>query len=109
MMILLDVVSIYDDVVAHDDVVLVYDDIDHVSVYNTIQSDDVDYSKIAGLVVLLVVMITVFVVFKKFKESGFKTELKKTLMKKQQQYAVKEIISFDDKLHIDIKTITNGN
>ncbi|MDH5431810.1 MAG: hypothetical protein OEW78_08030 [Nitrosopumilus sp.] len=54
-------------------------------------------------------MIAVFVVFKKFKETGFKTELKKTLMKKQQQHTVKEIVSFDDKLHIDIKAITNGN
>ena len=46
--IVVDVVSIYDDDVAHDDVVLADDDnIDHVSVYNTIQSDDVDYSKIA--------------------------------------------------------------
>ena len=45
--IVVDVVSIYDDVVVHDDVVLADDDnIDHVSVYNTIQSDDVDYAKI---------------------------------------------------------------
>jgi len=86
------------------------DDVDDILADNPVQSDViVDYSKIAGLVVLLVAMIAVFVVFKKFKESGFKTELKKTLMKKQQQYAVKEIVSFDDKLHIDIKTITNGN
>ena len=86
------------------------DDVDDILADNPVQSDViVDYSKIAGLVVLLVAMIAVFVVFKKFKESGFKTELKKTLMKKQQQYTVKEIVSFDDKLHIDIKTITNGN
>ena len=86
------------------------DDVDDILADNPVQSDViVDYSKIAGLVVLLVVMIAVFVVFKKFKESGFKTELKKTLMKKQQQYTVKEIVSFDDKLHIDIKTITNEN
>jgi len=44
--IVVDVVSIYDDVVVHDDVVLSDDNIDHVSVYNTIQSDDVDYAKI---------------------------------------------------------------
>ena len=86
------------------------DDVDDILADNPVQSDViVDYSKIAGLVVLLVAMIAVFVVFKKFKESGFKTELKKTLMKKQQQYTVKEIVSFDDKLHIDIKTITNEN
>ena len=86
------------------------DDVDDILADNPVQSDViVDYSKIAGLVVLLVAMIAVFVVFKKFKESGFKTELKKTLMKKQQQYTVKEIVQFDDKLHIDIKTITNEN
>ena len=86
------------------------DDVDDILADNPVQSDViVDYSKIAGLVVLLVAMIAVFVVFKKFKESGFKTELKKTLMKKQQQYTVKEIVSFDDKLHIDITTLTDEN
>jgi len=86
------------------------DDVDDILADNPVQSDViVDYSKIAGLVVLLVVMIAVFVVFKKFKESGFKTELKNTLKKKQQKHTIKEIVSFDDKLHIDIKTITNGN
>jgi len=107
--IVVDVVSIFDDVVVHDDVVLADESIDHVSVYNTIQSDDVDYTKIAGLAVLLVVMIVVFVIFKKLKESGFKTGLKNTLKKKQQQYTVKEIVSFDDKLHIDITTLTDEN
>ena len=89
--------EIVDDVVTTDDDVVVDDDV--------VTTDDANYSKIAGLVVLLVVMIAVFVVFKKFKESGFK----KTLKKKQQQHTVKEIVSFDDKLHIDIKTIANGN
>jgi len=86
------------------------DDVDDILADNPVQSDViVDYSKIAGLVVLLVAMIAVFVVFKKFTESGFRTGLKKTLMEKQRQYTVKEIVSFDDKLHIDIKTITNEN
>jgi len=76
---------------------------------NPTQLDNVDYSKIAGLVVLLVVMITVFVIFKKFKESGFDTGLKNKLKKKQQQHTVKEIVAFDDKLHIDITTLTDGN
>lgn len=76
---------------------------------NPTQLDNVDYSKIAGLVVLLVVMITIFVVFKKFKESGFDTGLKNTLKKKQQQHTVKEIVAFDDKLHIDIMTLTDDN
>jgi len=98
-----DVVLADDDVAVDDDVVLADDD-----VANPTQPDDADYSKIAGLVVLLVVMITVFVVFKKFKESGFKTGLKKTL-KKKQQHTAKEIVQFDDKLHINIMTLTDEN
>ncbi len=95
---------VVDDVVPADGSIVV-DDI----ITNPTQSDDVDYSKIAGLVALLVVMIAFFVVFKKFKESGFNTGLKNTLKKKRQQHTVKEIVQFDDKLHIDIKTITDGN
>jgi len=85
------------------------DGVDNIPVDNTVQSDDdvVDYSKILGLAVLLVVMIAVFTVFKKFRESGFKTGLKNTLKKKQQQHIVKETVQFDDKLHIDIKTIAD--
>ena len=93
-----------DDGTAVDDVVPADD-----GTANPIQSDDVDYSKIAGLVVLLVVMIIVFVIFKKFKESGFKTGLKNTIKKKRQQHTTKQIVQFDDKLHIDIKTITDGS
>ena len=93
-----------DDGIVDDDVVPADD-----GMVNPTQSDDVDYSKIAGLAALLVVMIAVFVVFKKFKESGFKTGLKNTLKKKRQQHTVKQIVQFDDKLHIDIKTITDGN
>jgi len=93
-----------DDIVADDDMVQTDDDN-----ANPTQLDNIDYSKIAGLVVLLVVMIAIFVVFKKFKESGFETGLKKTLKKKQQQHTVKEIVSFDDKLHIDITTLTDDN
>ena len=77
-----------------------------------VQSDDddvVDYASIVGLVVLLGIMIAGFVVFKKFKESGFRIGLKKTSKKKrhqqQQQQTVKKIIQFDNKLQIDIKTI----
>ena len=98
-----------DDVVVDDDVVPADDDVVVVDDDVIPADDDVDYSNIAGLVVLLVVMITGFVVFKKFKESGFKTGLKKTLKKKQQQHKVKEIIQFDDKLNIDIKTLTDDN
>jgi len=93
---------VVDDIVVDDDGVQA-DDYDA----NPTQPDNVDYSKIAGLAVLLVVMITVFVVFKKFKESGFDTGLKNKLKKKQQQqHTVKEIVAFDDKLHIDITTLT---
>ena len=98
-----DIVVVVDDVVpADDDIVVVVDDV--------VPADDDNYSKIVGLVVLLVVMIAVFVVFKIFKESGFKTGIKNTLKKKQQkQHKVKEIVQFDDKLHIDIKTLTDDN
>jgi len=95
---------VVDDIVDDNDMVQADDDD-----ANPIQLDNVDYSKIAGLIVLLVVMITVFVVFKKFKESGFDTELKNKLKKKQQQHTVKEIVAFDDKLHIDITTLTDDN
>jgi len=96
---------VVDDIVVDDDVVQADGDD-----ANPTQPDNVDYSKIAGLVVLLVVMIAVFVVFKKFKESGFDTGLKNKLKKKQQQqHTVKEIVAFDDKLHIDITTLTDDN
>jgi len=81
-------------------------DIDNISANDTTQSDNIDYVKITGLAVLLIVMIAGFVVLKKFKESGFKTGIKKTL-KKKQQHTVKETIQFDDKLHIDIKAMTD--
>ncbi|WP_316504456.1 hypothetical protein [Nitrosopumilus sp.] len=65
-------------------------------------SDKVDYSKIVGLGVLLSAMITGFFIFKKFKESGFKN----TLKQKPQQHKTKNktTISFDEKLHVRIKT-----
>ena len=105
---------VVDDVVPADDDTVVVDDVvpaddDTVVVDDVVPADDDNYSKIAGLAVLLVVMIAGFVVFKKFKESGFKTGLKKTLKKKQQQHKVKEIIQFDNKLNIDIKTLTDDN
>lgn len=100
-----DIVTADDDEIVVDDVVTADDD----EIVNSTQSDN-NYSKIAGFVVLLVVMIVCFVVFKKFKESGFKIGIKKTLKKKQQkQHKVKEIVQFDDKLHIDIKTLTGDN
>ena len=66
-----------------------------------VNNDKVDYSKIAGLVILLSVMITGFVIFKKFRESRFKNILKQ---KPQQHQARNVIISFNDRLHIDIKS-----
>jgi len=71
----------------------------------TVDDDKVDYSKIVGLVVLLSVMITGFVVFKKFKESGFKNTLLKQKPQQHQSTKKKIIIPFDEKLGIDIKTI----
>ena len=110
-----DDVDLVDDDIVHvvpdnDDVTLVDDDIDNILVVNNDNDrlDDDGYARIAGLGILLVAMIAGFVVFKKLKESGFKTGLKKTL-KKKQQHTAKEIIQFNDKLHIDIKTITNDN
>ena len=94
-----------DDAIDNDDVTSV--DGDNIPVANNdVQSDDDVYVKIIGLGMLLVAMIAVFLAFKKFKESGFKIGLKNTL-KKKQQHTTKEIIQFNDKLHIDIKTITN--
>ena len=96
-----------DDAIDNDDVTSV--DGDNIPVANNdVQSDDDVYVKITGLGILLVTMIAVFLAFKKFKESGFKTGLKKTLKKKQQN-TTKETVQFNDKLHIDIKTITNDN
>ena len=104
---------IVDDVVPADDGIIVDDVVpadDGIIVDDVVPADDgIDYSEIVGLVVLLVVMIAVFVIFKRFKESGFKTGFKNTLKKKRQQHTVKETVQFDDKLHIDIKTITDDN
>ena len=71
--------------------------------------NDVDYSKITGLVILLSVMIAGFVIFKKFRESGFKNTLLKQKPLQQHQSAKKKkiLISFDEKLHIDIKSKEN--
>ena len=99
-----DDIVVDDDVVQANDVVQADDDD-----ANPTQLDNVDYSKIPGLVVLLIAMVAVFVVFKKFKESGFNTGLKNKLKKKQQQHIVKEIVAFDDTLHIDITTLTDDN
>ncbi|WP_316506092.1 hypothetical protein [Nitrosopumilus sp.] len=78
---------------------------DNVSDDTDVVSDDnvADYTKIGGLVILLVVMIAGFVIFKRFRESGFKNTL---LKRKPRQHQVKKaVIPFDDKLHIDIKSL----
>ena len=117
-----DVGSVEEDIVQivpdNDDDVILVDDNDnyHQGAHHPatnkddpIQSDDTDHTGVFGLSILLVAMIAVFVVFKRLKESGFKTGFKNTLKKKQQQNATKDIVQFDDKLHIDIKTITDSN
>ena len=76
--------------------------IDNISNDIITNDDQVDYSKIGGLAVLLIVMIAGFLVFKRFRESRFKNILKK--QKPQQRQPIKKIIiPFDEKLHIDIK------
>ena len=72
---------------------------------STINDDNVDYSKIIGLVVLLSIMIAGFVIFKKFKESGFKNTLLKQKSQQHQSTKKKIIIPFEEKLCINIKTI----
>ena len=119
-----DVGSVEEDIVQivpdNDDVILVDNDndndngghLDDIPVTNEddpIQSDENDHTGVFGLSILLVAMIAVFVVFKRIKESEFKTGFKNTLKKKQQQNTTKDIVQFDDKLHIDIKTITDSN
>ena len=98
------------EVISDDDVKNVSnnDGIDNIQNDDVIVNDNnkVDYSKIVGLAVLLIVMIAGFVIFKKFKDSGFKNGLQKTLQKKP-QHAVKRTIFFDDTLHIDIKTVSD--
>ena len=102
------------DVIDNDDTISVddNDDINTISIANDdnpIQSNDNDYVEIVGLGILLVAMIAVFVVFKKLKESGLKMSFKNTLKKKRQLHTTKDVVQFDDKLNIDIKTITDGN
>jgi len=84
------------EVIPEDDVEVTSNDV------SVINNDKVDYSKIAGLVVLLSVMIAGFVIFKRFRENGFKSGFQKTLQKKP-QHTVRRIIFFDDILRIDIK------
>ena len=88
------------EVISEDDVEITSNDV------STINNDKVDYSKIVGLVILLSVMIAGFVIFKKFRESGFKKTLLKQKPSQQYQSAKKKkiIIPFNDKLHIDIQS-----
>jgi len=81
--------------------------IDNISDDTIINDDEIGYSKIVGLIVLLSVMIAGFVIFKKLRESGFKNTLKQK-PKQQHQSAKKMIMSFDEKLHINIQ-ILNDN
>ena len=66
-------------------------------------NNEIDYSKIVGLVVLLTIMIVGFTIFKKFRESGFKNILKQKPSQQHNSAKKKKIIvPFDEKLHIDI-------
>ena len=87
------------EVIPEDDVEITSNDV------SMINNDKVDYSKIAGLVALLSVMIAGLVIFKKFRESGFKNTLLKQKQPQQYQSAKKKfIVPFDEKLYIHIKT-----
>jgi len=97
------------EVIPEDDIEIIpnNDTIDNISIdVATVNgNNDVDYSKIAGLIVLLTLMIAGFVIFKKFRESGFKNTLLKPKPLQQRQSAKKKIlIPFDEKLHVRIKT-----
>lgn len=72
-----------------------------------VNDDSIDYTKIGGLVILLVVMIAGFVVFKKLKEGKLEMRSMKKTLKKTKNVKKKTIISFEEKLHIDIKTLTD--
>ena len=69
---------------------------------------DTDYSKIVGLAVMLIVMITGFVLFKKLKEGKLRMNSTKKALKKT-KITKKILISFEEKLHIDIKTLTDDD
>ena len=72
-----------------------------------VNDNSIDYAKISGLVILLAVMIAGFVVFKKLREGKLEmNSMKKTLKKTK---TVKKSISFEEKLHIDIKTLTDDD
>jgi len=76
---------------------------------NSPQQDDIDYSKIVGLAVMLIVMMTGFVLFKKLKEGKLKMNSTRKNLKKKTKITKKTIISFEEKLHIDIKTLTDDD
>ena len=103
--------EVIDDVPEEDDIeipdegqeIIPEDDAEVISKDTVIVNDDkIDYSKITGLVILLSVMIAGFIIFKKFKESGFKNILKKQKPEQYQSAKKKIIIPFDDKLYINI-------
>ena len=76
---------------------------------NSLEQDDTDYSKTVGLGILLIAMTAGFVVFKKLRYGKLGTNpMKKTL--KETEIAKKKTnitIPFEEKLHIDIKTLTD--
>ena len=65
--------------------------------------EESDYLKLAGLATLLVLIFVGFIVFKRFKEGKIKTSSVKNTLKKNNANTT-TIVSFDEKLYIDIKT-----
>ena len=74
-----------------------------------VNDDSIDYAKIGGLVILLAVMIAGFAVFKKLKEGKLKMNSMKKTLKKKTKIVKKTTMSFEEKLRIDIKTLTDDD
>ncbi|WP_316505414.1 hypothetical protein [Nitrosopumilus sp.] len=96
------------EIIPDDDKVIPEDNVIDIVSDNDIESNDnkIDYTNMIGFVTLLVVMVAAYAFFKKLKDEKIKMKsVKKTLKKTK---TVKEnTIQFEEKLHIDIKTVTD--
>ena len=106
-----DIIPEDNDIIISDDdaEIIPKDDVEISSEDNTPGNNDkVDHVNMVGLAVLLVVMIIVFVIFKKFKDGKIKMDSMKKKLKKTST-AKKSTIQFEEKLCIDIKTLTENH
>jgi len=107
--------EIDNDVVSKDDdiIEIISDEEDVIEIISVddieVSDDSIAHAKIGGLVILLVVMIAGFVVFKKLREGKLRMNSMKKTLKKTKIVKKKTIISFEEKLHIDIKTLTDDD